>query len=535
MSENNSSKWGLIKKAFYIWAVQYHFVIPKEILKGYVHKFHTESDNIAKYGKRFYNPEDSEEYNTWLSFQTYDKSEEALDVTFVGEEVETLDTAYPKQTMQRLDLTNVQTKYTCIVNDQVIIYPMFYQYLYQCKEHDVTYFDSDINNNSKRKNPHLKPDFSYNTLRGFNYIGNVWVVKTELLKQFDGNEWNPYRWLLELSDQKICWGHVEKILYGEKDEYHSELETLKTYVCDHHFNIITKQNQDQVSVDVSYPLVERPLVSIIIPTRNGKDILQTCIDSIMTKTTYDNYEIVIADNGSDETTTLEYFKEIEEKYKNIHVVDCHGVFNFSKINNQAIQSSHGKYIIMLNNDTSIITSDWIEKMLSYAQLDHVGSVGVLMYYPDGTIQHGGVISGKGGGFAHRYYRKPRDEKEYMYTLSIPNDVVCCTAACLMIPKDKYDEVGGMNEGLTVQFNDVDLGIRLLEHGYSNVFMPTVQLVHYESKSRGIDKDKSAVERYVNEVTYAKEHYGKYIEHDPFYNDNFDKNYDYKLIVGKGSN
>ena len=123
----------------------------------------------------------------------------------------------------------------------------------------------------------------------------------------------------------------------------------------------------------------------------------------------------------------------------------------------------------------------------------------------------------------------------MHTLDIPNDVACCTAACLMVSKKKYLEAGGMNEELTVQFNDVDLGLKLLEHGYFNVFIPDVELYHYESKSRGIDKDPKAVERFMSEVNYAKENYAKWLVHDPFYNDNFDKNYDYMLIVGTGSN
>ena len=174
-------------------------------------------------------------------------------------------------------------------------------------------------------------------------------------------------------------------------------------------------------------------------------------------------------------------------------------------------------------------------MLGYAQMEKCGSVCVKLYYGDGTIQHGGVITGKGGGFAHRYYRKPHDEKGYFHTMETVNDVACCTAACLMIPRRKFDEVGGMNEDLTVQFNDVDLGLKLYEHGYFNVFIPDVEMFHDESKSRGIDNNKDAVDRFEAEVSYAETHYASYLKHDPFYNDQFDKNYDYMLIVGTGSN
>lgn len=533
---NNSSKLGLIKKALTIFFVQYHGIIPFDILKGYVHKYRTESNNIKKYGKRFFNPEIAEEYNQWLTYQTYEKNESKVDMTLIGNHIQEVSgTTYPKVNMTRLYLDGITSEYVCIVGDRCHFYEYFDSYVNECEKVDVLYFDHDYYLNEKRSKPMCKPDFSYDTLRGFNYIGNCWIVKTDLLKQFDGAEWNPYRWLLELSDQKIKFGHVSKIVYGDCAEIVNEKDTLVEYLNQKQIPaFFYKTNQKEVN-RLIYRLKERPLVSIIIPTKDGKDVLDVCIQSIMKCSTYVNYEIIIADNGSTKVETKEYFNELQTKYSNIHVVDCDGPFNFSKINNQAIQHAQGKYYILLNNDTSIITSDWIEQMLSYCQFYHVGSVGVKLLYPDGSIQHGGVIAGKGGGFAHRYYRKEDGDKGYMYTLCIPNDVACCTAACLMISKEKYEEVGGMNEELTVQFNDVDLGLRLLEKGYFNVFLPDVQLVHYESKSRGIDKKKEAVKRYVWEVDYVQEHYKEYLEHDPFYNDNFDTNYDYMLICGKGSN
>lgn len=537
MSENNSSKWGLIKKAFYIWAVQYHFVIPKEILKGYVHKYHTESDNISKYGQRFYDPSKAEEYHKWLSFQTYDEIKKPVDITLIGNDLDQVSgTSYPKQNMSILDLQEIKSDYVCITGNGCRMYETFDQYLGECSRYDVTYFDNDvIDDQGSRTEPALKPDFSYDTLRGFNYIGRCYAVRTELLKQFAGQSWNPYRWLLELSDQNVSFGHISKILYGDAEAAENGYDTVQAYLQAHQIKASIKQLKDGC-VKVEYDLQARPLISLIIPTKDGKDVLQVCIDSIFAKTSYPNYEIVIADNGSTKEETKEYFQQIQKAHDNIHVFDCSGPFNFSKINNQAVfEHAKGEYAVLLNNDTSIISEDWLEQMVSYAQLKHVGSVGVLMYYPDGSIQHGGVITGKGGGFAHRYYRKPADTHEYMHTLTVPNDVACCTAACLMISKKKYEEVKGMNEELTVQFNDVDLGIRLLDHGYFNVFLPDVKLIHYESKSRGVDKEQSAVDRYVSEVEYAQKHYAKWIAHDPYYNDQFDKNYDYMLIVGNGSN
>ena len=538
MNKNNSSKWGLIKKALYIWAVQYHFVIPKEILKGYVHKYHTESDNISKYGKRFYDPSKPEEYQKWLTFQTYDAPKKALDVTLIGPGPKgPAGSAYPYAGMDVLHCADIKTKYACLCTDACQMYDIFDQYLGQCDAYDLTYFDHDeIDGTGARTNPHCKPDFSYDTLRGFNYIGNCWVIRTELLQQFDGQTWDPYRWLLEYSDQHLSFGHISKILYGDKEKEKSGIDSLHAYMKAHQINAAVSLNPDGISTAMHYNLQAEPLISIIIPTKDGKDVLDVCLKSIYEKATYPSYEIIIADNGSTKEETKEYFTKIQADHDNIHIFDCCGPFNFSLINNKAIfEHAHGEYVVLLNNDTSIVTPDWLEQMLSYAQMDHVGSVGALMYYPDGTIQHGGVITGKGGGFAHRYYRKPADTKDYMYTLTVANDVAACTAACLMIPMKKYQEVHGMNEELTVQFNDVDLAIRLLEKGYFNVFLPQVKLIHYESKSRGIDKEQSAVERYVSEVDYAQSHYGRYIAHDPYYNDAFDKNYDYMLIVGNGSN
>lgn len=533
--ENNSSKLGLIKKAFYIWAVQYHFVIPKEILKTYIHKFKHESENISKYGQRFYNPGNSEEYNKWLGMQSYQNTSTLFtDITFVGKKACDLNAnGLASVCMEKMDTSRIRTSYVCLCGEGVHLYPPFFSYLDDIVGNDVVYMDHDMYVDGKRSEPVCKPDFSYHTLRGFNYIGNLVIIRTELLKQFDGKEINIYRYLLELSDQSVKWKHISKILYGDKDSDIFDVYALKQYVDEHKLECQLVMNKN--CAYMKYPVIGNPLVSIMIPTKDGIDDLKKCIDSIYAKSTYKNFEIVIVDNNSEKEETFTYFKELQEKHDNVSVHSLKIPFNFSIINNRAVEWSHGDYVILMNNDTEVVTCDWLEKMLSYCERENVGSVGVKLYYGDGTIQHGGVITGKGGGFAHRYYRKPHDEKGYLHTLEVPNDVACCTAACLMVSKKKYLEVGGMNEELSVQFNDVDLGLKLTEKGYFNVFLPDVELYHYESKSRGIDKDKAAVERYVNEVKYAEEHYAQWLEHDPFYNDNFDKNYDYMLKVGTGSN
>lgn len=525
----------LLQKAFRKWAVEYHFVIPPAILKQYIHKFLHESSNITKYSVRYYDPHDAVQYGEWLKLQEYEQSGKVFaDLTVLTPDP-SWDGPYPACVQKDvLDLSGVSTSYVCIMGDQVTLYPESEAYLPLTRQYDLLYFDHDGQKDGARAEPVLKPDFSYNTLRGFNYIGNCWAVRTSLLKQFEGQPWKPYRWLLELSDQKIRIGHVQKILYNDTEPLKDEAETVRAYFRDHGIGADVTVNPDGISRTVWYH-TGQPRVSIVIPTKDGKDVLKTCIDSIYEKTTYRNFEIIIADNNSEKQETMEYFRHLEEEHDNLKVFRIECPFNFSLINNRAVEKADGEYIVMLNNDTSVITPDWLEKMLSYCTRDNVGSVGVKLWYPDDTIQHGGVIIGKGGAAAHRYYRCPHDQKGYLFTLEMPNDVSCCTAACLMVKKKCWEELGGMNEELTVQFNDVDLALRLLKAGYCNVFLPEVELYHYESKSRGIDKDKKAVERYVKEVKFAKQEWAEEIRHDPFYNDNFDKNYDYQLIVGTGSN
>ena len=526
------AKFELIKKALQKWIVDYHFVIPPAILKQYVHKFFHENANINKYSVRYFDPQDPEQYTQWLALQSYDDMKADLsDIAFVsvGKSIET---SVSVRTIS--ELPDLKEQYICFLGKGVKLYPEAYSYLSECHKYDLMYFDNDTEKDGHRCDPVLKPDLSYNTLRGFNYIGNCWVVKKDLLRPLVEKYEDPYRWLLELSDRDIHVGHIEKILYCDNESIPNQDDVLKAYFDDHGIQADVHVNEDRISRTVWYHF-NNEKVSIVIPTKDGMDVLKVCIDSIYEKTTYRNFEIIIADNGSEKEETLQYFQQLEKEHENLHVIRIECPFNFSLINNRAVEKASGDYIVMLNNDTSVITPDWLEKMLSYCTRDNVGSVGVKLWYPDDTIQHGGVIIGKGGAAAHRYYRCPHDQKGYLYTLEIPNDVSCCTAACLMVKRSVWDELHGMNEDLPVQFNDVDLEIRVMKAGYYNVFLPMVELYHYESKSRGIDKKKSAVDRYVMEVEHAKSNWADLIEHDPFYNDNFDKNYDYKLVVGTGSN
>ena len=463
-----------------------HFKLPVgRLIKGFFKSV------FGKSHDRVFDPSDVEQYHAWLKLQKYKRSSKFKDITMI----DLKDTEY-------LDLDHIHTNYVCFVGKECQLYKEFYAYVSECLKYDVLYFDHDEMHDGVRSCPQFKPDASFDTLQSVNYIGHVFVAKKEILKEFDKTKIDLYAYLLKLSEKNMCFGHVSKILYAdnEKNEWNS------IDACE---------------------LKDQPLVSIVIPTKDHIDDLDTCISSIIDKSTYQNYEIIVVNNNSEKEETFSYFKKIQSQ--NIRVIDLNCEFNFSYLNNYAVKNvCRGEYVLMLNNDTEVVTNDWLEKMLLYAMKDGVGSVGAFLMFPDHTIQHAGIIMGKGGVAGHAYSGVSVDIPGYGYELKVPYDVCCCTAACLMTSKKKYLEVEGLNEDLKVAFNDVDFGLKLLKAGYRNVMMPSVKLYHYESKSRGMDKSAEQLKRYYAECDYMKEHWDAYIEHDPFYNDNYSKNSDYQL-------
>lgn len=531
---NDNTKLNLLKIAWHKFAVEYHFNIPKDLLVRYWQKYWHERGNIKKYGFRYLNPEDAREYAAWRSYLPMIEYKNAFyDITFLSDqEIKNVD-KYPILIQDVLDINKITTKYICIVDSGCCIYNFKFLDERYFKESDIVYFDYDfLKEDGTRINPQLLPDYSYDTLRGYNYIGNCWFVKTDVMRPFDKEAWNPYGWLLRLSDKRYTWEHVPQILYGTYSPERNQKDILNGYLQEAFPNSQIISNQDGITNRVQYSIEGSPLVSIVIPMRDGIEDTKKCISSIYEKTTYKNFEIIIADNGSQKLETKEYITQVKNMYTNIHVISIDIPFNYSRINNIAIRNkARGKFIVLLNNDTSVITENWLEQMVGYAQLKHVGSVGVKLLYPDTTLQHAGVIAGKSGVASHRYYRKDYAEKDYMHALSIPYDVACCTAACLMFRRSCFDEVGGLNEELAVNFNDVDFGFKLLDRGYHNIFLPSVELFHYESKSRGLDITKEKLIRYRREVKYMQEKWSVYLKHDPYYSNLFDKAYDYRLKLG----
>jgi GT2 family glycosyltransferase len=272
---------------------------------------------------------------------------------------------------------------------------------------------------------------------------------------------------------------------------------------------------------VHYALPDvQPLVSLVIPTRNGLALTRQCIDSIVRKTTYKNYEILIVDNGSDDPAVLAYFKELATR-PNFRVLRDDSPFNYSALNNMAVAQARGEVVALVNNDIEVMSPDWLSEMVSLALQPGVGAVGARLWYPDLTLQHGGVLLGLGGGVAgHANKGLPKGLNGYAGRAALIQSFSAVTAACLVVRKAVYEEVGGLDEErLKVAFNDIDFCLRLREAGYRNVWTPYADLLHHESATRGEDIAPEKRERFLREENYMKSRWAELLRHDPAYNPN----------------
>ncbi|RYE61650.1 MAG: glycosyltransferase, partial [Oxalobacteraceae bacterium] len=262
-----------------------------------------------------------------------------------------------------------------------------------------------------------------------------------------------------------------------------------------------------------------PLVSLVIPTRNAASLVRQCIESIVSLTTYRNYEIVIVDNGSDELEAIEYFRELAAK-PGFKVIRDDGEFNYSALNNKAVAQCSGAIVGLVNNDIEVISPEWLSEMVSIALQPGVGAVGAKLWYPDGTLQHGGVILGVGGVASHAHKHLARGHKGYFGRADLIQSFSAVTAACLVISRANYEIVHGLDEiNLKIAFNDVDFCLRLRELGLRNVWTPYAELFHHESATRGEDVDPEKKQRFASEVAYMKKRWGDLIERDPAYHPN----------------
>ena len=387
-------------------------------------------------------------------------------------------------------------------------------------------------------NYHFKPDYAPDTLRANNYICHFTVFKRELLDitggfrpECDGSQ--DFDLVLRLTEQAKRIVHIPKILYYWRAHANSVADDIsaKPYVIDAAHKAVS-DHLKRVGLEgdvldsrvpsmyrIRYKILGNPLISILIPNKDHIDDLDRCLKSILSLTSYDNYEIIIIENNSVEKRTFEYYKSMEDN-KRINIVTWKGGFNYSAINNYGFKFAKGQHILLLNNDTEIISPDWLQEMLMYSQRSDVGAVGVKLYYPDHTIQHAGVGIGllTLAGHYHRHY--DGNHSGYMGRLSYAQNLSAVTAACMMIPRYVFEEVNGLDEMFEVAFNDIDLCMRIRQKGYLIVFTPFAELWHYESKSRGTEDTPEKRERFSGEVTRFQERWKEeLIKGDPYYNPN----------------
>jgi GT2 family glycosyltransferase len=271
---------------------------------------------------------------------------------------------------------------------------------------------------------------------------------------------------------------------------------------------------------VHYPIPNpAPRVELIIPTRNRVNLLQPCVESLLEKTTYANFELLIVDNDSDEPETLAYLAELSSR-KNCRVIKYAGEFNFSAINNYAVEHTDAPLVGLLNNDLEVINGDWLDEMVSHALRPEIGCVGAKLYYPNDRIQHAGVILGIGGVAAHAWQTHPRGHAGQAHRNFLQQNLSAVTAACLVIRREVYQEVGGLNaDQLKIAFNDVDFCLKVRAAGYRNLWTPYAEFYHHESASRGAEDTLEKRDRFRSEVEYMRTTWGEILDRDPAYNPN----------------
>lgn len=414
---------------------------------------------------------------------------------------------------------------------------------------EVIYTDEDKVTTDLKEHfqPHLKPDFNLDLLRSNNYICHFFVASRDLIKrvgefrpEFNGAQ--DYDLILRCTEQAKQIVHIPKILYHWRVHKASTADNpaSKMYAFDagkraieeHLVRCRTKgtvqHTKDLGFYRVKYEVCGEPLVSIIIPNKDQSEALKKCLDSIREKTSYRNYEIIIVENNSEEPETFAFYKKIAgEKIK---IVTWEGEFNYSAINNFGVRHARGDYLLLLNNDVEIINGDWLTEMLSHCQRKEVGIVGAKLYYPDNTIQHAGIIIGIGGVAGSVFVGLPRAFSGYLHKASIQLDLSAVTAACMLVKRSVFEQVGGLEEKLKVAFNDVDFCLRVREKGYLVVYDPYAELYHYESKTRGAEDTKEKIRRFQTEIEYMRSHWiGLLKKGDPYYNCNLSlTKWDYSL-------
>ena len=394
---------------------------------------------------------------------------------------------------------------------------------------DLAYGDEDLLAAGERSiMPFFKPHASPDTLRSRDVVGRGAIVRLRLVREIGGfraefGDAVEYDLMLRASERTQAIAHVERVLY-HRDGVPTFGEAgaravMESLVRTDEPGTVSQIEAPIPTYRVRYHLRERKFVSIVVPTRDHADDLELCLRSIFERSTYADFEVLIVDNDTKDPRARDVIAAWAARDRRVRVLSMPIPFNYSKLNNAAITTARGDYIVLLNNDTEVLTPDWLEAMMEQAQRPAIGAVGASLIFPDRSVQHGGVILGIGGVAGHSHRFANPDSAGYFGALRAISNYAAVTAACFMVRREAYDRVGGLDETLTVAFNDVDFCLRLHELGLRNVWLPHVVLVHGESKSRGSDLGIAKTRRSIREETVMLERWSGMIARDPYYNVN----------------
>lgn len=396
---------------------------------------------------------------------------------------------------------------------------------------------------------HFKPGFAPDNLRGCNYITHLCLFSRELAEragfeersEFDGAQ--DHDLILRLTEKTTKIHHIPKVLYiwrGHAASTAAGINEAKPYAIAAGERAVNAQlerlgmagkcyalSDVPGAFRVDYELTGNPLISVLIPNKDHIDDLERCLESLYRLAGYERFEVIVIENNSTAPETFAYYEKMQEKYPRCRMVRYEGAFNFSAVNNFGERFAQGEHLLLLNNDIEITTSNFLKEMLSYSQRPDVGCVGAKLFYPDGTIQHGGVIMGINGSAGHSHKGHPRDAVGDLYRLVTTQDFMAVTGACLMVKHSLYKECGGLDEvNFAVAYNDIDLCLKLWHKGLLNVYTPFAQATHYESKSRGLDTTGENARRYEREKANFYAAYHPYIDNcEPYYNPHFNNKFE----------
>ena len=393
-----------------------------------------------------------------------------------------------------------------------------------------------------RSNPYFKSDYNYDLMLGHNLINHLGVYRRALVEKVGGfrvglegsQDYDLALRVIDASSPKRI-RHISAILYHWRSNsgestfseafVQSCIDAAQRALTDH---LARRGEKGRVVTHPIVPVWQRvirtlpdpaPLVSIIIPTKDKAEILGPCVDGILNRTNYPNYEIVIVDHQSTDSRATQLLAALAEEPR-VTIIPYEGPFNYSAINNAAVARARGSLLALLNNDVEVINSDWLDEMVGVAILPDVGAVGAKLLYPDNRVQHAGVVLGPGGVAGHLFHLLDAHDPGYFGRAVMTSTVAAVTAACVVVRKAVFEEVGGFDEeNLAVAFNDVDLCLKIAESGYRNVFTPQATLYHHESVSRGSDQTGERLKRFNREVEFMMQKWDNVLTDDPFYNPN----------------